>query len=410
MGKRHKQKGQKGQVDKAAAPVKVFKPRCSQCGSKIKNWFPDAPQKDYYPLVWKEGKEWPQGAFRANCRKCGGYVIVLPDGKIHAVEGKDMWVNLPDENWLVKQARIKQRADLPTIVMCGTSPDSAGLIPWDDPNVSEFWGLNDAHVLDMMRMDKITRWYQLHHRWRFTRRSPRYGENDHWGWLKRKHDFPIYMQKVQPDVPNSVEFPLREITRKLLFKKLGRGTGFQRKYYTCSFAFALAHAIVELEEKYRPENYNPLTDEPFARIEMYGVELAQEIEYVMQRPSTEFWVGYAMARGIQVYVPAKTRILQGTMYGYRFPDRMSEAKGLWDHKQKEGEPISQEEAWKQCAGEDLPDDDNVGAWEDYGDVDYNILSDDPYGLGDLYGENGDELGVEEVPFTGDPNAVKSGAM
>ena len=407
MGKKRRKQWneQKRQVRKVVVAGPRI-PRCDKCGSKIKSNKP--VDKDYKSLVWEDGKEWPKGSFRANCRKCGAYVIALPNGEIHGLEGLEMWNNMAPEVRDVALARQKQREGMPTIVMIGTSPDSAGLVPWDEPGILGFWALNDAHVLPFMRMDRITRWYQLHFRWRFTRRNPRYGENDHWSWLQRPHDFPIVMQKRWEDVPASVEFPLRKLTERFLLKRIGRGDRYQRKYYTCSFSFVLADAIAFLEDNYKPKDFDPFKDPPYARIEMYGVELAQEIEYIMQRPGTEFWIGMAAGRGIQLYFPTRTRVMSGVLYGYRWPDRKTDAKALFDHKTMEGEPITIEKAWEEAAGENLPDEDNVGPWNDYPDNSQfpGEMDDDPYGFGILL-DDAQEDGEETSPFLGDPNAAKS---
>ena len=263
---------------------------------------------------------------------------------------------------------MRQREGKPTFVCVGTSPDSAGLTAWDEPGIVGYAAVNDCHVLPFTRMDKITHWYQLHHRWRFTRRNPRYGPNDHWAWLQQEHDFPIYMQKRYDDVPSSTPFPLREITEKYMAARLGRGGGFQRKYYTCSFSFILPHVLDMLETKYMPSDYNPIHDPPYARIEFYGIELAQKQEYIEQRPGTEFWSGYCMGRGIQFYVPQDTKIFHGDLYGYRTPNRAGAIAGI-----RAGNPgISSAQAVAMAVGENIADDDNVGVWAAYPDEKYAL--------------------------------------
>jgi hypothetical protein len=257
-----------------------------------------------------------------------------------------LWKALPPESIETISARMEQRKDKKTVVIIGTSPDSCGLTPWNEPGIDEFWSLNDAHHLPFMYMDKISKWFQLHQPWRYKRPTPRYGAA-HWEWMKEERDFPIYMQRVDEEVPSSVKFPLHETAREFLFSEkhnqwlLGRGIGWQRKYYSCSFSYMAALAYLE----------------GFERIEMYGTELAQETEYYMQRPNTEFWIGLGVGRGVQFYVPAITRILQGTFYGYRYPtvdDFRAEvaerkAKGVWEEGSWEPE-------------EDAVDEDNVGVW------------------------------------------------
>lgn len=254
-------------------------------------------------------------AVRARCPTCGGHVWTQGKGSsvpkkstakptsLIPVDQQDLWKNLPPEQPDIVKARISQRLGKRTVVMVGTSPDNAGQTPWDEPGIEAFWSLNDAHHLPFMHMDRVTAWFQLHHRWRFTRRMPRY-KIDHWAWLQEKHDFPVFMQKKYDDVPSSAVYPLKEITERYLSGMIGRGGFFQRKYYTCSFPYLIGLAMYL----------------GFQRIEMYGIQLAQQIEYIMQRPCTEFWCGIAIGQGIQLYTPNNCNIMAGAMYGYRWPN------------------------------------------------------------------------------------------
>jgi len=248
-----------------------------------------------------------------------------------------LWQNLPPEAPEVVSSRIAQREGKTTVVILGTSPDTCGLVPWYEDGIDELWALNDAHHLPFMQMDKVTAWFQLHQPWRYRRPSPRYGAA-HWEFLQEKHSFPIYTQRVDEEIPSSVEFPLYEIAKEFLWSDdqrgwlLGRGSGFQRKYFACSFSFMAGLAFL----KWKRGDWG---DKPL-RIEMYGCELAQKKEYVMQRPNTEFWVGLGIGMGVQFYVPAITKILQGVFYAYRYPSvqdlrneiAQQKADGTWDER------------------------------------------------------------------------------
>lgn len=302
-----------------------------------------------------------------------------------------LWAGLPPESPRVQAARTAQRwtkdgRHKKTLVVMGTSPDSCGLAPWDEEGVDEFWALNDAHNLAFMRLDKVTRWFQLHQPWRYRRASPRYGL-DHWEWLKQEHNFPIYMQRVDEEVPNSVKFPLYDLAKEFLFSEdygqwmIGRGIGWQRKYFSCSFSFIAALAL----------------HEKFERIELYGVELAQRQEYIMQRPNTEFWLGLCAGRGVQLYVPQITRILQGVFYAYRYPG-LNDVKAEIAESKKHNKPVK----WEPT--DDLFDEDNVGEWEEP-ETDYVVgpatlepgVIMRPYGMEDLIQE---EIVPQTVPGYG----------
>jgi len=267
---------------------------------------------------------------------------------------KLLWKNLPPEDPATVSARMQQREGFTTVVFIGTSPDSCGLIPWNEPGIDEIWALNDCHHLPFMQMEKVTGWFQLHQPWRYRRPTPRYGA-EHWEFLQKKHDFPIYTQRVDEDIPNSVKFPLYEIAKEFMWSDsenvwyLGRGHGYQRKYFACSFSYMCGLAYLRWKR-------GDWGDKPL-RIEMYGCELAQQKEYVMQRPNTEFWVGLGIGLGVHFYVPAITRIMQGVFYAYRYPSAQDlrneiaqqKASSNWDDRN-----------WE--PPDDLVEEDNVGEW------------------------------------------------
>ena len=103
--------------------------------------------------------------------------------------------------------------------------------------------------------------------------------------------FPIYMQKKEPDIPSSVEFPKEEIMRVF-----GR-------YFTNSISWEIALAIYE----------------GFGTIYLYGVDMAQDSEYSFERPSVEYFLGWARGRGINLVIPEKSDLLK-TLYLYPFED------------------------------------------------------------------------------------------
>ena len=267
---------------------------------------------------------------------------------------------LPPEHPVVIRERMKQREGKKTLVMIGTHPQSLALTPWNENGIDEIWGLNDSHHLQSIRphFDNMDRWFQQHHRWRFTRRMAR-KDIDHWEWLQQEHgDLKIYMQREFADIPNSVKYPLREITERLIGGLLPRGAGWTQRYYSTTFSYALALMIYE-----KLEGIND-----WERCEIYGCELLQtEAEYFKQRPGMEWWNGYCAGIGIEIYVPMHTRILYtqavqpngqlmqfpGYMtYGYMSPS-MNEAI-----------------AEKQPIGEHPVEENLVGAWEDYPYIDF----------------------------------------
>lgn len=126
-------------------------------------------------------------------------------------------------------------------------------------------------------------------------------DKDHYQWLKANDAIPVYMQEVYPDVPMSRKYPLDDIVAKLL-------PGFTRPpnevwddhgmYATSSLAMALALGIYQ----------------GYKRIELWGIGLAMNTEYVYQRPGAMFWIGYALGHGIEVEL--KGQMFDAPLYGY----------------------------------------------------------------------------------------------
>jgi hypothetical protein len=56
--------------------------------------------------------------------------------------------------------------------------------------------------------------------------------------------------------------------------------------------------------------------EGYRRIEIYGFEMSDELEYEKQRPCGEFWIGMAMGMGVEIYTPDNCQLLNGELYGY----------------------------------------------------------------------------------------------
>lgn len=244
------------------------------------------------------------------------------------------WRGLKPESPMEVQARILMRKGKKTWVCMGTSPDSCGLAPWHEEGIDEWIGLNDAHQLSFMHMDKITRWYQIHQKGRYMRQNPRY-DIDHWAWLQKKQPFPIYMQRHDPDVPSSVAIPIEEISKRFFAGKFTRGLAYQRILEMGStFSYVIPMAIMEGAQ----------------RVEFYGVELAQEVEYMEQRPSTEFWMGIASAHGVEIHVPRVTKVLKAHFYGYDHP----QPDETWDKD------------WRKMEN-------NVPHWEDYPDMNEELM-------------------------------------
>jgi hypothetical protein len=123
-------------------------------------------------------------------------------------------------------------------------------------------------------------------------------EYEHYLNQEKENTKPIYMQHWTPDVPGSVAYPLYEV-QKRVFKNFKRGDNPHVKYFTSTFAYMMG--IAEYED--------------FERVEIYGFEMADEIEYITQKSCAEFWIGCLLGKGVEIYVPENCQLLWSWLYG-----------------------------------------------------------------------------------------------
>lgn len=173
--------------------------------------------------------------------------------------------------------------------------------PQNPDKPSEIWGLNELYKVP--GVTKATRWFDIHDR-RDGDISLRDPENIM--WLKSQR-MPVFMQDHFDDIPPSVRFPIELCTRH-----------FRTNYFTNTISYELALAILEGRDE-RGWVVDPM--QAFGEIHVYGVDMAQDAaaysEYREQRPSVEYFLGWARALGIKTYVPPQSDLLKTTfMYGY----------------------------------------------------------------------------------------------
>src|SRR3990172_9538950 len=175
----------------------------------------------------------------------------------------------------------------PTVYIVGFAP-SWPSTPWTDPS-AELWGMNALHKVAGNR--PWSRWYQLHD---IDTHHPQ-DRAEHVAWL-RNSNVPIVMweesvAKYIHELPNAVPYPKQAVLAHF-------GT-----YFTNTVSWMIAQAILEHRTK----------------IGVYGVDMAQETEYGVQRPSCEFFLGWARGAGIQIDLPDTSDLLR-TPYLYGVED------------------------------------------------------------------------------------------
>lgn len=221
------------------------------------------------------------------------------------------------------------------IAIVGFALNSRPYIPWQDPDL-EIFSLNEGYNFGWI--ERWDRWLQIHPRWDFMRNT-NLNDPNHFLWLKNESgpcitckqtgkvvpvqdaerkqivcpscngtgkynppasrmdpSFPIYMQKRHDDIPNSVALPIGEIIKNLIPEMNN-----QLDYFTSSFAFMFGLSVLM----------------GYKRIELYGFEMGAQTEYAYQRAGAEYLIGLAQGKGVEVYIPKQSTLLQGPMYAYK---------------------------------------------------------------------------------------------
>lgn len=159
--------------------------------------------------------------------------------------------------------------------------------PYNDPSW-EIWGLNGAYDA----VPRFDRWFDVHS----LEVLKKYHESRYFEFLAKAGD-KVMMAHKTSELPNAKLFPCQE-----LVAKYGR-------YFTNTVAWLIAYAIEELM-KLDPNDGEKLT------IGLWGVNMAMDTEYSIQRPSCEYFLGVAEGKGIDVIIPETSEIMKCSfLYG-----------------------------------------------------------------------------------------------
>jgi len=133
----------------------------------------------------------------------------------------------------------------------------------------------------------------------------------------------VYMKENYPDIPGCVEYPLDDVIDMLgSYRWVWEEQNGNADTFTSSMPYAIALAILK----------------GYERIEMHGIELETNTEYMFQRDGMMFWKGFAIGRGIELihFTPQFQHV---RMYGYdgeaqlpleRFTGRIEELQKVQD--------------------------------------------------------------------------------
>lgn len=193
------------------------------------------------------------------------------------------------------------------IAVCGFASSSRHLIPVNDPTW-ELWGMNQLY----RHIPRADRWFDIHWNWD----KEVVPGTDYRGWLATC-GIPIYMMQRVADLPTSVTYPL------------GRMMSMAGDYFTSTVAFMVALAIEQIDQHVMaqlitetfPDHVSALARQTALygqhTIGLFGIDLVVEEEYFHQKPCAEFWVGIAVGRGIEVFIPPQSALCKQTYrYGY----------------------------------------------------------------------------------------------
>jgi hypothetical protein len=159
---------------------------------------------------------------------------------------------------------------------------------WDSaPQDGETWGVHSLclrrpvkMVFDMHKIDDPDYWSK--------RTEEDNKEQDKIIEYCVDNNIPLVTLKEIENIPSSVKFPIEEMPIK---------------YSECSIAYMIFYAV-----------YKGATE-----IDMYGVLMATDEEYNIQRKSVEYWIGYARGKGIEVNIHEPTYLCKAQgLYGYDY--------------------------------------------------------------------------------------------
>lgn len=205
----------------------------------------------------------------------------------------------------------------------GSHPNSLKFFDWRRADC-DIWMFNEAPSLKKddgtLRFPGATALFQLHHEAIWKNPLNRSNKN-YYAWLAAGNTPTAYMQKHYEEIPKSVKYPLKEIvsmTKNIKVNIEGKEKEFKLFTSSPEFAFALLAHMWKQGKKYK-------------KVEVWGIELETESEYLFQRVGFGFWLGYLAALGVNLEI--NSSLFDAPIYGYegdiaipskQFEDRISQ--------------------------------------------------------------------------------------
>lgn len=171
-----------------------------------------------------------------------------------------------------------------SVVIMAFGPTSKDVTLFQHDPEWEIWGLNNGYynatAYDANGVLRVDRWFEIHE----MHAQPA----DDLIWMQ-KCPVPLYVANLVESrkygsMPNAVQFP-----RERLQQEIGIGS-----WWACTFAYQIALAI----------------QEGFTKIALLGMEFGSPREWIMERPNVLWWSAFAAGRGVQVYIPSASTLME----------------------------------------------------------------------------------------------------
>lgn len=216
----------------------------------------------------------------------------------------------------------KERPELVKVAIIGFT-DHRRFAPYNDPEW-KIVGLNDLYLdtPETVAPERLE-WFQVHgweeiatykqvgvldHPLHFGGGPPHPRDANHVAWLvQHSKTMPIWMLEPRPEMPDA-----KILDREAMFRYFTLDGDSPMRYFTNSISWMLGKYIMDLAPDKKAV--------AGAEIGVWGVDMMMSggpgSEYGYQRPSCEFFLGFARGLGIKVHVPRESDLLKSAFqYG-----------------------------------------------------------------------------------------------
>jgi len=187
------------------------------------------------------------------------------------------------------------------VAIAGFGQSSRQMI-FDEPEEVQVWGMNAGHDW----LDRYDAWFDMHPPGDFDSKPVTDRIDDYLPFLE-SCSVPVFNQERVDWIENSVRYPFEEVMKLMPLHRINPDEESlhhhtEHYYQTSTITYMIGLAI--------------LLEAP--SISIYGVDLVDRSDYVMQRAGVEFWLGLAMGKGIEIKLPEQCPLLSGPVYGKEY--------------------------------------------------------------------------------------------